>query len=819
MFETPRWERLLNWRGIRNRRVNALDYPPDALFRGENLDIVDGSLRTRAGARFVDDQTLPVGEVRFLEQVRFPTNLSNYLIAQVDTELWISTTRLPSDSISWQLLYQLGAEAGRCSIAVLNDRAVIVEDNHCCRPLVFLGCLSSDGSDWAVPRVMMISYDGENFHDITTPISDKDVDTFYDLGGLTTAGEIVVCLDAPACAGFLFELGLGNTNPAVLSVEYRSGGAWVPVSNLSDGTDNGGASFGQSGIVSWDEVESDYWALYQVPGFWFRLKWDADLSSNCEMQRTVFDGKPCQELQVIGDGQSDLPMVFMYSDISENITADYTVEVSDNTIPSVAWLNDRPETGEPVGMGVEDAFYVGYLVTFNATELTLHPSYNNDQPAALSASYWNGSEWTPLTITDGTEEGGVTLAKKGLVSWTTPEDWRDLRLNNVWPPGKYIRFEVNATLRAKTAISECRVYPDEEQLAKHKFAVTFRDRIVLLNRPDAPDQLTISRRLEEYGWTGQDSASLRVGGQDEIVGAAAAFNQVFTGKTEAWYLLNGYNAATFASERAETGGQTPINDHTIISAPYTDVDGKNKQCLAFLNQFGAWVFTGLQAVCLSLDVNWWNADGDNPRIDLNNLWKASGIFLPSRNWLIWSVPMIVGSDTEQTECNRLICYDLTTKAWQPPATLSVASLCAAYGFSDGAPGNRGTILLLGGDTNGRIVRLFDGTDDFGSAITAWGETGWLHFGTPELVKDVSALVVYGKGDDLTLEGYLNGSQIVSMSESLDQLAGRAEEFWYHSARANGFSGRLLKFRFTLTGPGSIKCLSLMISGERDWLAM
>jgi len=818
VFEGPRWERLLNWRGIRNRRVNALDYPPDALFDGENLDIIDGSLRTRAGVRRVDDQSLPAGEVRLVRQIRFPTNLSSYLLAQVDTDLYISVTQLPSDSISWELLYQMGAGAGRCSVAVLNDRAVITEDNHCCRPLVFMGCLSKDASDWAVPRVAMISYDGENYHDITTPISDKDVDTSYDIGGLTTAGSLVICLDAPACAGFLFNLGLVNINPAVLTVEYRSGGTWVPVANLVDGTDESGASFGHSGVVSWDEVRTDYHALYQVPGFWFRLRWDADLSSNCEIERIVFDGAPCQELQVIGDGQEDLPMVFMYNDVDESITADYTVEVSDNTIPSVAWLNNRPEVGDPVGMGVDDSFYVGYLATFNGVRFTLHPSYNNDQTAVLSAFYWNGSSWVELTIDDGTADDGKTLAQAGIIGWTTPDDWKDLRLNNTWPIGKYIRFRVDATLRAQTAIAECRVLPDEDELAKHKYALTFRDRIVLMNRPDAPDQLTISRSLEEYGWTGADSASLRVGGQDEIVGGRAAFNQVFCGKTEAWYLLNGYNAATFAAERAETGGQTPVSHHTIVAAPYTDVDGKNKQCLGFLNQFGAWVFTGLQAVCLSLDVNWWNKDGGNPRLDLDNLWKATGVFLPSRNWLVWSVPMITGSNTEQTECNRLICYDLTTKSWQTPHTLDVSSMGTAYVHSDGAPGNRGEIILLGGTINGEIVQLFDGEDDFGSPITAWCETGWLHFGAPETVKEISAAVVYGKGEGLSWSVFLNGEQTALKGFTLDKLSGRAEEFWYHDQRVS-LAARLWKFRFESIGPGSIKCLSLMISGERDWLAM
>jgi hypothetical protein len=630
---------------------------------------------------------------------------------------------------------------------------------------------------------------------------------------------LVICLDAPACSGFLIDIGQGNTKPTNLSLEYNAGGVWKPVTGLSDGTSGGGISFDHSGLITWDQIETEYQALYEVPGFWFRLKWDDDLSINVELSRVAFNGKPCQELQVIGDGQTDLPMVYVYNDVSENVTADYTVEVSDNTIPSVAYLNDRPESGTPVPMGPGDWNYTGYLVRFNGTTRTLHPAYNNQNVSDLSAEYWDGENWTALTIEDGTSEDGITLTRKGKISWSIPDNWRTCRpLGHGWPTGYYVRFGVSAAISEKTFIAEVRVHPIEDTLAKHKYVVTFRDRMVLLNRPDAPDQLTISRRLEEYGWTGEDSASLRVGGQDELVGGRDAFNQVFTAKTEAWYMLNGYNPSTFAAERAETGGQTPINNHVIIAAPYTDADGKNKQALAFINQYGAWVFTGLQAVSISLDVNWWESDGTNPRLDLNNLYKATGVFLPSRNWLVWSVPMITGDDTEQTTCNRLICYDLTSKTWRPPDTLTAASLGVAYLRSPGAPGDRGQVALYAGDYQGRISRFYTGETDYGNPISAWGRTGFLNCGSPEWLKSFLAMIVFGSGESVSFDLFVEGGEIPAAQFTMSGFAGATEAFASHGSRMN-IDARYVQLQFNITGPGEIDCISLHIGAAREWLQL
>lgn len=79
---------LFNWTGgIVGRRRNPLRFTDSALAAGANVDVADGALRTRPGTSLMSSGSLPAGEVMALENLRFPTNESSYLVAQVKYEL------------------------------------------------------------------------------------------------------------------------------------------------------------------------------------------------------------------------------------------------------------------------------------------------------------------------------------------------------------------------------------------------------------------------------------------------------------------------------------------------------------------------------------------------------------------------------------------------------------------------------------------------------------------------------------------------------------------------------------------------------------
>ncbi len=82
--ESYRIANFFDWSGgIQDRRKNPLAFPPNALMAGENVELVDGGLKTRGGVSVTSSDSLPAGEVMALSQVRFPSNEVSYLVAQV----------------------------------------------------------------------------------------------------------------------------------------------------------------------------------------------------------------------------------------------------------------------------------------------------------------------------------------------------------------------------------------------------------------------------------------------------------------------------------------------------------------------------------------------------------------------------------------------------------------------------------------------------------------------------------------------------------------------------------------------------------------
>jgi hypothetical protein len=843
---------LFDWTGgIRNMHRNPLAFPANALLDGENVDLVDGGLKVRPGISY--HTAAPSGysgDVVQLRQVRFPTNESSYLLCQVEfgsgavNELWVSDEPLPPATTAphWEIVPNLGSGAdsglgsgaGVLSIAPLNDRAVLTEGIRR-KPLVFAGGLDPSGADWAVPKAVLVTRDsGVSRHDITQNVCDKDPDTDADIGSLDPySGWLSVCTDMPDVSGFYFECSTGGTNAngGTLSVSGYSG-SW---SSGAGWTDNTGGLAAEKGTVthSGGVFASEYYVENNVPGYWHRISFTNGTSAQARLTRVLFQA-PCQELTVIGEGRPDTALGFLYRDSSENSTKDFTVEVSDETYPTFARLNDG-NLDSPSGMTTDDAVYVGYLTPFNAVELSVHNDYHNAQTASMSGRYWAGTGWQSLPgFVDSTRDpADCTLGTKGRISWQTPTDWRQNRpLSTQSPHGYWVELKVSQPLTAKTYISEVKVRPVMEALKKHKFAVTVRDRMVLCNRPDAPDQIDISRALEEYGFAGADSASLRIGGQDIITAAEQVFNQGFIAKTEDWYLLNGYNPQTFSVERAEAAGQAPINNRVLVRAPLTEADDKNLMGLYYINQAGAWYFAGLKVYQISQDVSWWDPASNNPKLDPENLHKAVGVYWPPRNWVIWAVPMITEGDEQPTN-NRLIVYDLTLRTWLPPFTISLASICTAYHNNPNAPGKLGQLGLYGGDYNGHILRLFGPgvtrdlddpdtpSDDGLSVIHAWAETGWLHFGTPEYRKLLRLLTLYGKtdGPGITVKVYTDGHTEPIGTFLFDKTAGISGKLFAQEQKPQNVAGRFFKFRFELQDPTDIYGLQIGTSVIREWGAV
>lgn len=124
------------------------------------------------------------------------------------------------------------------------------------------------------------------------------------------SGTVVTLDDLPAAGGAIYvgaqvpfrglavTIGSANANAAALSAEYWNGSAWASLS-ITDGTDDSGATFGQTGNITWTvpaawaqmDLESIFqsqhvalgaWLNNATPLYWLRFAVDADLSASVE---------------------------------------------------------------------------------------------------------------------------------------------------------------------------------------------------------------------------------------------------------------------------------------------------------------------------------------------------------------------------------------------------------------------------------------------------------------------------------------------------------------------------------------------------------
>ena len=185
--------------------------------------------------------------------------------------------------------------------------------------------------------------------------------------------------------------------------------------------------------------------------------------------------------------------------------------------------------------------------------------------------------------------GENTLATRGKITWDLPEDWKTcIPFDGFLSRGYWIRLRVSADLAPETSIAECRLLSIPDPLVKHNFVETLGNRLTLGGRPDAPDQVDISRPLEEYGFCGPLSASYRIGGQDSIQSVTSAWNGLLIGKPTEWSQIKKQNDG-FSVETVEAARHTPINAACIVKAPVSGFDDGNRYGLYFINRYGAFV--------------------------------------------------------------------------------------------------------------------------------------------------------------------------------------------------------------------------------------
>lgn len=556
-----------------------------------------------------------------------------------------------------------------------------------------------------------VTSDGVHYLNYDTVISDKDLTTSANIGGLTPAssnGWILVRSRVPTLTGFKVTMGAAvNSNASTLTVQYWSGSGWVGVSGLSDGTAVSGATFAQSGDITFTAATTLPTIYDGYYGFWFLISVSATLSAtvNVEEFNHYYNIQP---LQSLWDGQYQKPDKVITT-IDTNATfVDVTFLTTDNVYSTGAAINAFPVTTGYI--------YVKSFQKFRAVRFSMDVTNVNTTASTLSAEYSSdgGTTWTALTISDGTSSGSITLAQSGVVTFTPPADWAQARVYQDDFPMWQIRFKVSATLSAAVTITEVDIILFQDVLKIFDKCIYHKNRLFLTGRADAPNYLFYSSAFNPDIWTGIDTGNIGVPSGKPITALCRFYNELFVATDDEIYLLEGYSPQTFGLLKINTGGVGVSAPHSVVAI------GK---MVYFFHASGFFRFDGLGVILISRGVRFLF----DPLETTYYIPPTRYPYVQARYNRVWNTcEWCVSEGSGQATNNRIFIFDTEHEGWWID-DIAAASLLKTEDSNY-------TDLYYHGDYTGRVQQDYNGTSDNGTAISAYITTralqdkqflGWL----------------------------------------------------------------------------------------------
>lgn len=186
--------------------------------------------------------------------------------------------------------------------------------------------------DLSTIKLQKTTDDGANYTDYSANVIDNGagVATLSSLDTVANGDWIVVGGPVPFMGAAMDMSTNVNANAATLTAEYWNGSAWTALTNVTDGTASGGATFGADGQITWT-MPAD-WAsstINAIAAYWVRLSVSAALDASTEITECDLLMPLCCGIDVQADGD-DVFLMLQTQDAAVTGTVAYsgTIRVS-----------------------------------------------------------------------------------------------------------------------------------------------------------------------------------------------------------------------------------------------------------------------------------------------------------------------------------------------------------------------------------------------------------------------------------------------------------------------------------------------------------
>jgi hypothetical protein len=333
---------------------------------------------------------------------------------------------------------------------------------------------------------------------------------------------------------------------AVTGVTWGASG-WTALTITADNTATGGATLAKTGTITFTSTV-DTSKLKYIEGrllyfYWFSF---TGIDATTSLYHCTVDA-PFQKILDYWDGvERTVDACFKYTTTYEDTTLN-VYQDSYDTADATSYMNLSSMSAYSSPNNCVILGFFEKMAVFNIGV----PSDRTNSTAAtiMSIDYWNGSSFATVgAITDGTSEGGISLAKSGMVSFTPPTAVFESTVSNNSTPLYYYRIRWDQAMDASVGIYYVAGIPDQIKIRGYKFPLYSQDRLMLCNNMDGKrNSVKISSQDTSQVLNGSDSMEFEFGGTEELTAGCSIFamygNSLYTislvfKDQEQWGLVN-----------------------------------------------------------------------------------------------------------------------------------------------------------------------------------------------------------------------------------------------------------------------------------------
>lgn len=544
---------------------------------------------------------------------------------------------------------------------------------------------------------------------------------------------------------FDFYIKTPNTQTSTLTVSYWNG-AWVNVSNLSDGTSSGGASLAQDGEVSFDDTKTVALvkSINNLIVYWYKIELTAVDAGVSIYYATT--NAAIQQLKDIWDGSERVCSNFQI--YSGTAYSDNTLNVKEIDYSSV----NNTTYADVSSLATSGHLLCGFNEQMAGINIILAGGNANSDATVTAVKYWDGDSWVAVSgLEDGTSDGTNALAKSGSITWTalgkseefTTELSKELTRY-------YYQVSFSAILSATVFIDALAGIPKQAEILAYNFPAHGLGRLWICKENYA--------RYSSLGtsqvFNGEDSDRIYFGDSNELTASTTLYSQfgsnifdvmVFTKQSETWALVSLEGSINRYQVSSSIGCVAPLTmQATHIEGELAP--GINRNIAIWQGAQGVYMFDGRVPLPIHKDIELYFDRTYSGSINLDYIDKSVGFFNEDNTEYHW----LFASGTSTTLDKELV-FDVTRQRWYEIDRTKKLQAGFLVRDTNGVAYNYGCL------NTGYIERLENGTDFDGDTISYEFQTGDVFLADELTETEARKVKLFTKsktsGNDITITHY------------------------------------------------------------------